>query len=442
MNERKLGNIKNRIGLYATAMRVVLAMLCESVAVAEGPKPPESRPAVAGVEVTLTGVMMSNDICTRTAPADRDAQLKVPVLLALDGTAEVSAAYKEIMKDLIAGNSINYDQAKTIEEEMDKRLKYYITPGAIVDAIKGWSSKSNGGGCTRAVTGIVSEKDGKRWITASKIEPLKAVKGNVHGIIYPEGFFAADTPFLMPGKDPLLLEITDKLSMKCILLPAGKYMIGSPYYLQPRWDDEKPHSMTLTKPFWLAECPVTQEMWDLVMTNNPSTVKNPQLPVRNVTFATASEFCRILSEKDKRKVRLPGEGEWEWACRVGTSNPPFRQKYNSQDSKGPVKGECLPVKSKQPNSWGLYDMVSGCWEMTRDEGYAPFHFDDAVDPDWTVTTGKKIQRIGKGGLMNIDIHENCGNTNRVDADYGSCRFRILVEATPEEIAEMEKMTKK
>ena len=433
---------RTQLSLVAGVSLVALGALS---ALADDAKPAEktkSTAGAAGAEVTLKGVMMSNDICTRPATTkEREEQQKVPVLLTFEGTPEITAAIQEIMKDLIAGNSINYEQAKAIEEAMDKRVKYYITPGSAVDGTKSWSSKGNGGGQAEAVTGTLSEKDGKKWITPGKITPLRvAGKDGPDKFTLPKGMFEPDKPFQMSGKVPLVLKVTDTVSLKCILLPAGKFMIGDVYYVLPRWADEKPHCITLTKPFWLAECPVTQEMWDAVMKDDPSTLKDPQRPVRNVTYSNACQFCVILSEKNKRTVRLPGEAEWEWACRVGTSNPPLNGKYTSQNSGGKARGECLPVKSKQSNAWGIYDMVSGCWEMTRDEGYGPFHWDDAVDPDYTVTTPKgKISRIGKGcGTWNIDIHENCGGGKATDVDYGSSRFRVAVEATPAETAEMEK----
>ena len=178
---------------------------------------------------------------------------------------------------------------------------------------------------------------------------------------------APDKPIKMPGKEPLILKVTDTLSLKCILLPRGEFLFLKPYYVVPRWQDEFPRLITLTKPFYLAEIPVTQEMYEAVMGNNPSTLKDPQRPVRNVPCADVNKFCKILSEKNGRTVRLPGEAEWEYAARVGTSNPPLDVKYKDQKSSGRARGECLPVKSKQPNAWGLYDMISdNAYEMTRD----------------------------------------------------------------------------
>ena len=59
--------------------------------------------------------------------------------------------------------------------------------------------------------------------------------------------------------------------------------------------------VTLTKPFYMAEIPVTQEMYEAVMGNNPSTVKDPQLPVQNPTFADVKNSA----PSSRRRTRRP-----------------------------------------------------------------------------------------------------------------------------------------
>ena len=105
--------------------------------------------------------------------------------------------------------------------------------------------------------------------------------------------------------------------------------------------------MTLTKPLYLAEIPVTQEMYEAVMGKNPSGQKGPQIPVHQVSCVDIQKFCRALSETSGRKVRLPTQAEWEYAARVGTSNLPFVRKYKDQINAAPDGKLFLPVKSKQ-----------------------------------------------------------------------------------------------
>jgi len=340
------------------------------------------------------------------------------------------------MKEHWPGDSMDGDQAKALNEAFVKRLKYYIVPGEITER------KENNvryGHPARAVAGVVSEKDGKKWLTPSKIEPTT--------LKYPEKMLAPDKPLKMPGKEPLMLKVTDTLSLKCLLLPAGKLLARDPFYLTPRWDDPYPFLVTLTKPFYLAEIPVTQEMYEAVMGNNPSEQKDPQVPVTQVPYTDILKFCQALSEKNGRKVRLPTECEWEYAARVGTSNPAFREKYKDQISAGP-KGLLPPVKSRPPNAWGLYDMASSAWEITGDLWGANLARKDGIDvrypPDALEKAGRKFGLCGKGRLAGaawtIANHEGIGNGS--GKGYTLTKFRVAVDATPEEIAEMEKAEKK
>ncbi|MCY3019412.1 MAG: formylglycine-generating enzyme family protein [Planctomycetota bacterium] len=389
----------------------------------EGAKPAEeAKPGAA--EVTLKGVLMLEEACT--LKPEKGAG-EVPVLFALEGPPSVTEALDAIMKTHWPGDSMDAKQAMDLNESFVKRLKYYLTPCALTTKA---SKDGKWGNPLRDVTGFVCEKEGKKWITPSKIQDAK--------IKYPDKMLAPDKPLKSPGKEPLILKITDTLLLRCILLPAGDFLFEKPYYVQPRWQDEFPRHITLTKPLWMAEIPVTQEMWEAVMGNNPSTLKDPKRPVRNATCTDANKFCQLVSEKNGRKVRLPGEAEWEYAARVGTSNPQFDVKYQDQDSSGPER-TTLPVKSKQPNAWGLYDMIASCaFEMTRDK--FAFSRQDASDPydscEKDEAAGRKHAHWGR----NLVTYHEGVNGGTKDKEYGSTKIRVVVEATPEEISALEKAT--
>src|SRR5205823_6157079 len=83
-----------------------------------------------------------------------------------------------------------------------------------------------------AVTGVVMKKDGKKWITASKIEATK--------LEYPNRMLMPDKPFVTPDKPPLSLKITDKLTLKCVQVPPGTFLMGTPVYMWPYFVEEYP----------------------------------------------------------------------------------------------------------------------------------------------------------------------------------------------------------
>jgi formylglycine-generating enzyme required for sulfatase activity len=113
--------------------------------------------------------------------------------------------------------------------------------------------------------------------------------------------------------------------------------------------------------FWLGRYEVTQEQWAAVMGVNPSSNRNPNYPVENVSWNDCQEFFRVLQEHGAGEFRLPSGPEWEYACRGGTEtlysfgdDPGQLEAYgwwNANSGRAPHAVGLL-----QPNPWGLYDM--------------------------------------------------------------------------------------
>jgi formylglycine-generating enzyme required for sulfatase activity len=368
--------------------------------------------------VTIKGSMVCNGACI----PDPKVEDHVMVVFAADGTDEIRAEVDKLMKEFYPDKGLDADAAQKLMDQFTARLKYHITPDS--PALKDVKNTGKDHYCmpalASAVTGVVTEKDGKKWITATKIERTK--------LTFPDRMMAADKPFVMPDKEAVILKVGAKLTLKCVHIPPGKFLMGTPVYMWPYHVEEYPHVVTLTKPFYMAEIPVTQELYEAVMGNNPSTEKDPQLPVQNPRFEDIKKFCQILSEQNGKKVRLPTDAEWEYAARVGTSNPAFGEKYADQNSTG-SRGFKAPlrVKSKQPNAWGLYDMASCWWEISADKGMYNVRHSEK-DPQYLpgIETAKS-QRSGRGIIKDgwsIGTHEFITEK----ADYAGQKFRVIVEA--------------
>jgi formylglycine-generating enzyme required for sulfatase activity len=376
------------------------------------------QPPAKAAEVTLKGSMVCNGACVPD-PKEGD---HVMALFAIDGTDEVRAEVGKIMKDFYPEKGLDGEAAQKLAEEFAARLKFYVAPDS--PALKDDKNKGKNHYChaatARAVTGTVVEKEGKKWITATRIEAVT--------LKYPERMLAADRPFVKSDKEPLTLAINDKLALKCVYIPHGKFFMGTPAYLWPYYQEEYAHMVTLTKPYYMAEIPVTQEMYEAVMGNNPSTTKDPQLPVQNPKFADITKFCAALSERNKKTVRLPTDAEWEYAARVGTSNPTFPEKYKDQNSTGEEGSKTpLKVKSKKPNAWGLYDMASCWWEITGDKGMYNVRHGEEDPRHPNASENARSQRSGRGFVKpgwSIGLREFITEK----PDYTGQKFRVVVEA--------------
>ncbi len=211
---------------------------------------------------------------------------------------------------------------------------------------------------------------------------------------------AADELGLMP-------EIACQLTgMRFRLIPAGKFVMGSPENEPGRRDVEGPQRVvTLTDPFYLGIYPVTREQYQKVMDINNSSRQDRQLPIDGVSWDDALEFCRKLSVQTSRDYSIPTEAQWEYACRGGTTtayyfgdDPELLHEYawfrdNSSSSKH-------PVGRKKPNNFGLYDMHGYVWEWCLDWYQASYKELSCDDPLGPQVGNTRILR--GGGLLSRD----------------------------------------
>jgi sulfatase modifying factor 1 len=132
--------------------------------------------------------------------------------------------------------------------------------------------------------------------------------------------------------------------------------------------------------YQLGAVPATQALYARVTGQRPSTARGDDLPVEGVSWLDAVRFCNTLSRQQGLPqayhldgdgvqcdaaadgYRLPTEAEWEHACRAGTTGPRYGPLDEIAWHRGNSDEQPHSVGSKQPNAWGLYDMLGNVWE--------------------------------------------------------------------------------
>jgi formylglycine-generating enzyme required for sulfatase activity len=164
-------------------------------------------------------------------------------------------------------------------------------------------------------------------------------------------------------------------SLVWVPIPGGSFTMGCPDGEPGCRGHERPAHQVTVPAFEMLQIEVTETQYLEVMGTNPSCDANElsgaNTPVECVRWIRARKFCQSIGG------RLPSEAEWEYAARAGTSTRFLCGDHKScLDSiawyKVNSNGKKHPIKEKQANAFGLFDMTGNVAEWTQDWYYGDF----------------------------------------------------------------------
>ncbi len=245
------------------------------------------------------------------------------------------------------------------------------------------------------------------------------------------------------------IELGDDVAIQLVQIPNGHSTSG----------------VSIDRPIWMGCFEITNEQYAQIRPEHDSRFEHrsswifseeylgwpldsPNQPVVRVSWNEANRFCRLLSDRSGRTIRLPTEQEWEYACRAGITTPfwfgPSQTDFSphanladrslqrlATDSWGPRPPDLVArddrvsdghvvtatVGSFAPNPFGLYDMHGNVSEWTLGKYDA-------------LTTGRRAIRGGSWRDLPSDAHASARFGYQPFQKVFDVGFRVVCETNP------------
>ena len=222
------------------------------------------------------------------------------------------------------------------------------------------------------------------------------------------------------------------VSFDVVRVKAGTFVMGCTDEMEGDcYGDENPsHSVTISQDYYIGKFEVTQDLFEAVMGYNPSKWQAPNLPVENVRWDEAQEFCNKLSRMTGRRFALPTEAQWEYAARGGKKTVGYKYSGGSYiwDVAWYIDNsnrQTHPVGRLRPNELGLYDMSGNVWEWCQD-WYGDYSSSSQRDPQGPDSGSIHVLRGGGWDLDTKSIRVANRGHFASDFDSGYYGFRIVM----------------
>lgn len=172
-------------------------------------------------------------------------------------------------------------------------------------------------------------------------------------------------------------EFVNSIGITMRLIRPGSFLMGTDSEIRPT---ETPVTqVTISRPFYIGAYEVTFGQYARIM-GEESTATNA--PLNNVSWDDAMNFCKLLSEREGIRYTLPTEAQWEYACRAGTYTAFWFGEIWSE------------ARSREPNSWGLYDMHGNYGEWCADWYQDSLFGGSLTDPTGPLAGSHRVVRGG------------------------------------------------
>jgi len=195
-------------------------------------------------------------------------------------------------------------------------------------------------------------------------------------------------PTPQPGESDLSPRVNPKDGLTYVWIPPGHFRMGCSDGDSECGEDETPaHGVEIIRGFRLCQTPVTQAAYKQVTGKTPSRFKGPDLPVEQVSWEEARDYCTAAGG------RLPTEAEWEYAARGGIAAARYGDLVDIAWHEENSNGQTHPVGQKAANAFGLHDMLGNVWEWTADM-YGEYQTGEHKDPQGPAAGSFRVLRGG------------------------------------------------
>jgi formylglycine-generating enzyme required for sulfatase activity len=239
------------------------------------------------------------------------------------------------------------------------------------------------------------------------------------------------------------------LALDMIWIPGGSFWMGSPETEVGRDAHESPQHAVTLQSFCLGRFPITQAQWHAIaqlpqvqrpLNLDPSNFKGKDLPVDQVSWHDAVEYCARLAHHSQRSYRLPTEAEWEYACRAGTASPfnvgdtitsdwaNYDGSYAyAEELEGHYWQRTTPMeKFSIANAFGVSDMHGNVWEWCADSWHDDYQDAPMNGSSWQ-SEESESRRVLRGGAWYC-LPSLCRSAQRhwdhVDQGGSGTSFRV------------------